>query len=147
MSTAATAAYQAAQVESGIWLSESSAPGTAPGKEARRGEGTAPKHPCVYVRSLARFPHPSGERVYVSPRVFAPSRKTPRDPRVFPRSSCASVIMCSHIGVPERGVPRATSPVDLEVDRTSCIYVRAWIRADVCVKRAYMPTAVIRENK
>lgn len=36
-------------------------------------------------------------------------------------------------------------PVDLEVDRTE-MYVRVGF-ANVCVKRAYMPTAVIRENK
>lgn len=76
--------------------------------------------------------------------VFAPSRKTPRDARVFLCSSCASVIMCSHIGVPERST---------EGDESAgprggpyLVYVRAGC-ADVCVRRAYMPTAVIRENK
>jgi len=80
MSTAATAAYQAAQVESGIWLSESSLLGYSRGRT--REEGTAPKHPCVYARSLARFPHPSGERVCVLPRLCSLAKDSPRRSRL-----------------------------------------------------------------
>lgn len=113
MSTAATAAYQAAQVESGIGLSaeESSTRNSRRDGETRRkrmlrgeiarGEETAPKHPCVYT--LAR------SRVFLIHRgnactfhlVFAPSRERSRETLARPsRFSCASVIMCSHIGVP-----------------------------------------------
>lgn len=147
MSTAATAAYQAAQVESRIWLSESSTrdswreDGEARKRSMRRvarGEGTAPKHPCMNAHSLARFPHLPGERVCVSPRLCSLARETPHDSRVPPASSCASVIMCSHIGVPERSTEgegeedernigngaeyEGGSPVNLEVDRTPCMY-------------------------
>lgn len=119
MSTAATAAYQAAQVESGIWLSESSTPGTDSGEGDERREPHLNTLACIrsLARSLVRFPHPSRERVCVSPRLCSLAR----DSRVFPRFSCASVIMCSHIGVPERSTEGDESPVDPEEDRTSCI--------------------------
>lgn len=93
MSTAATAAYQAAQVESRIWLSESSTwdsrrkDGEVRKRSMRRiarGEGTAPKHPCVNAHSLARFPHLPGERVCVLPRLCSLARETPHDSRVPP---------------------------------------------------------------
>lgn len=145
MSTAATAAYQAAQVESGIWLSQRARRDSrgdgkrGKGGRGRRGEGTAPKHPCVYVRSLARFPHPpGGTRVRFTSSLLP--RETPRAPSL-PLLPCASVIMCSHIGVPaeHRGgqcgggeehrelrwverEPRGASPLDLEVDRIPCTY-------------------------
>lgn len=70
--------------------------------------------------------------------------------------------MCSHIGVPERSTEgegeedernigngaeyEGGSPVNLEVDRTPCMY-ELDLYMCVCVKHAYMPTAVIRENK
>lgn len=47
-----------------------------------RGEGTAPKHPCMDARSLARFPHLPRERVCVSPRLCSLARGTPHESRV-----------------------------------------------------------------
>lgn len=71
--------------------------------------------------------------------------------------------MCSHIGVPERSTEGRDernigngaeydggSPVNLEVDRIPCTYElnsQMCVCMCVCVKHAYMPTAVIRENK
>lgn len=83
----------------------------------------------------------------------------------LPLSSCASVIMCSHIGVPERSTEggrgegdernigngaeyEGGSPVNLEMDHTPCTYeLDLQMYVCVCAKHAYMPTAVIRENK
>lgn len=86
MSTAATAAYQAAQVESRIWLSQSSTrdsrreDGEVRKRSMRRvarGEGTAPKHPCMNAHSLTRFPHLPG--LSWTPRVRFTSSLLPRE--------------------------------------------------------------------
>lgn len=72
MSTAATAAYQAAQVESRIWLSESST------RDSRREEDAKGPHLNTLAWTLARFPHLLGERVCVSPRARERERERDR---------------------------------------------------------------------
>jgi len=120
--TAATAAaYQAAQVESGIWLSESSRLSGQSEWSGRGGEkGTAPNTlACMLARSRVFLIH-HGRNACAFRLVFAPSPETPRDFRVplplpsppaprplyplAPRTAHRAVIMCSHIGVP--AVPR-----------------------------------------
>lgn len=44
-------------------------------RRVARGEGTAPKHPCVNAHSLARFPHLPDENACAFYLVFAPSRE------------------------------------------------------------------------
>lgn len=97
-------ARDSGQLEGGWGSEEEYAKG-----RARGGKGTtAPKHPCMNAHSLARFPHLPGEtRVRFTSSLLPPSRErereTPHDSRVPPALLLlSSVIMCSHIGVPER---------------------------------------------